>query len=196
MILIASPTTSRDTPLSAVKDLIVVWFNIFVPVASAVKLACLPPRVVLSSAPFSLMEGVSRPKTALHTPELFEVPRSVGWREILVAEEDGRPVGVTVLIDAAREETHYWGDGVDPGAWAIDIWIGDAGDRNRGIGTLMMREAVERCFGAHGATSVLIDPLESNVGAIRFYERFGFVHEGPRRFGDDDCLVMRFARRP
>jgi aminoglycoside 6'-N-acetyltransferase len=125
-----------------------------------------------------------------------EVPRSVGWREILVAEEDGRPVGVTVLIDAAREETHYWGDRVDPGAWAIDIWIGDAGDRNRGIGTLMMREAVERCFGAHGATSVLIDPLESNVGAIRFYERFGFVHEGPRRFGDDDCLVMRFARRP
>lgn len=123
-----------------------------------------------------------------------ELPRDVDWREFLLAEEDGRPVGMVVLIDAAREESHYWGDDVEPGAWAIDIWIGEPGDRSRGLGTTMMKQAVRRCFERHAATAVLIDPLQSNHGAIRFYERLGFDVVGPRRFGNDDCLVMRIGR--
>jgi aminoglycoside 6'-N-acetyltransferase len=123
----------------------------------------------------------------------FEVPREVDWREILVAEADGEAVGVVVLIDAAREETHYWGDSVEPGAWAIDIWIGEERDRSRGIGRQMMEGALARCFGPHGAPVVLIDPLTTNVRAIRFYERMGFSHVGPRRFGEDDCSVMQIT---
>lgn len=123
-----------------------------------------------------------------------ELARTVPWREILIADVDGRPVGVVVLIDAVREESHYWGADVAAGAWAIDIWIGAPGDRNRGIGTQMMRAAVRRCFERHGASTVLIDPLESNADAIRFYERIGFVHLGPRTFGRDRCLVMSIGR--
>lgn len=43
-------------------------------------------------------------------------------------------------------------------------------------------------------SAVLIDPLASNTRAHRFYERLGFRLVGPRRFGDDDCLVYRLDR--
>ena len=122
-----------------------------------------------------------------------EVPRDVDWREILIAEADGEAVGVLMLIDAAREETHYWGDVTDAGAWAIDIWIGEERHRSRGLGRQMMEGALARCFGEHGAPVVLIDPLESNTRAIRFYERMGFGHVGPRTFGGDRCRVMRIT---
>jgi len=42
---------------------------------------------------------------------------------------------------------------------------------------------------------VLVDPLVSNTRAHRFYERLGFKLLERRRFGDDDCLVCRLARR-
>ena len=121
-----------------------------------------------------------------------ELARSVPWREIVIAEVDGTPVGVFIIIDAAEEESHYWGDAA-PGTWAIDIWIGGATDRGRGLGRLMMAEAVRRCAVDHGASEVLIDPLRSNTRALAFYRAFGFTEVGPRMFGNDDCLVMRWA---
>jgi aminoglycoside 6'-N-acetyltransferase len=115
------------------------------------------------------------------------------WREFLVAEEDGRPVGFVQLIDAAEEEEHYWGD-IAPRTWAIDIWIGAPEDRGRGLGEAMMRQALDRCFGDHDAVEVVIDPLASNTRAIRFYERLGFEFVEARDFDDDRCHVYRFRR--
>jgi hypothetical protein len=43
-------------------------------------------------------------------------------------------------------------------------------------------------------TAIVIDPLASNTRAHRFYRRLGFVPEGRRMFGDDDCLVHRLTR--
>ena len=55
----------------------------------------------------------------------YELPRNVDWREFLIAEVDAVPIGMIVLIDALREESHYWGQDVPTDSWAIDIWIGD-----------------------------------------------------------------------
>jgi len=121
-----------------------------------------------------------------------ELPRSVPWREMVIAEVDAVPAGVFVIIDAAEEESHYWGE-VPPGTWAVDIWIGDAANRSRGLGRVMMSEAVRRCIIDHGALDVLIDPLVSNTRALAFYHAIGFEEVGPRTFGDDDCLVMRWV---
>jgi aminoglycoside 6'-N-acetyltransferase len=115
------------------------------------------------------------------------------WREQLVAELDGRPIGFIQIIDPAREETHYWGD-VGPGLRAIDIWIGNAADLGQGHGTVMMRLALDRCFADPAVTAVIIDPLASNVRAQRFYERLGFRFVERRRFNDDDCFVYRLDR--
>lgn len=122
-----------------------------------------------------------------------ELARSPGWREMLIAEVDGRPVGFLQIIDPSLEESHYWGN-VPQGLRAIDIWIGEAADLGRGYGTMMMLEALDRCFADPTVTAVIIDPLASNTAALRFYERLGFRFVESRRFGTDECLVYRLDR--
>ncbi|MCR5875239.1 acetyltransferase [Phenylobacterium sp. J426] len=123
-----------------------------------------------------------------------ELARDPDWREQLIAEVDGRPVGFVQIIDPAREDSRYWGEDCPPGLRAIDIWIGEPDALGRGYGAEMMRQAIGRCFAAPDVTAIVIDPLADNAGAIRFYERMGFTAVGPRRFGEDDCLVMRLER--
>lgn len=122
-----------------------------------------------------------------------ELRHDPDWREQLVAESEGRPIGFLQIIDPALEESHYWGD-VEAGLRALDIWIGEADDLGRGYGTRMMRLALERCFADPAVSAVLVDPLASNTRAHRFYERSGFRFVERRRFGDDDCFVYRVER--
>ena len=122
-----------------------------------------------------------------------ELPREVTWRELLIAEVEGRPVGVMQIIDPTEEETHYWGE-IEAGLRAIDIWIGEQCDLGRGYGTAMMRLALARCFSDVTVKAVIVDPLSSNTGACRFYERLGFRRVERRRFGEDDCRVYRLDR--
>ena len=124
-----------------------------------------------------------------------ELGRDVPWRELLIAEDDGRPIGFVQLTDAHAEETHHWGE-VEPGKWALDIWLGSGADRGRGLGRQVMDAATERCFDRHGAETILIDPLVTNTHAIGFYERYGFETVGERDFDGDRCLVMRLDRAP
>lgn len=122
-----------------------------------------------------------------------ELKRSPLWREQLMAELDGRPIGFLQIIDPKEEESLYWGQ-VAPHLRAIDIWIGEEEDLGKGYGTLMMQLALKRCFDDPLVTAVLIDPLESNVKAHRFYERLGFQFQEKRVFGEDHCLVYRLDR--
>lgn len=122
-----------------------------------------------------------------------ELQRQPDWREQLIAELDGRPLGYLEIIDPAREDSHYWDD-VAPNLRAIDIWIGEAADLGQGHGSRMMTLALARCFADPAVTAVLIDPLWRNLRARRFYERLGFVFEERRQFGEDDCAVYRLSR--
>lgn len=123
-----------------------------------------------------------------------ELHRRPDWREQLIAEHDGRPVGFVQIIDPAREDSHYWGRDVPANLRAIDIWIGEAQDLGRGFGTLMMQQALARCFADPAVTAVLIDPLAANHRAHRFYERIGFQYLEERHFGDDHCRVYQLPR--
>ena len=122
-----------------------------------------------------------------------ELARTVDWREQLIAELDGRPIGYLEIIDAAREDLHYWGD-VPAGVRAIDIWIGERTELNKGYGTQMMRLAIARCFADPAVHTILVDPLRDNHRARRFYERLGFTFVENRRFGLDDCAVYQLTR--
>jgi aminoglycoside 6'-N-acetyltransferase len=126
-------------------------------------------------------------------PWADELPREVDWRELLIGEHEGRPVGVMQIIDPQTEETQYWGD-IAPNLRAIDIWIGEERDLGRGYGTAMMCLAIERCFADPSVVALLVDPLAVNVRAHRFYERFGFKRMERRFFGEDDCFVYRITR--
>lgn len=123
--------------------------------------------------------------------ELLHEP---AWREQLVAEADGRPIGFVQIIDPELEESHYWG-APEPNQRAIDIWIGEAEDLGRGYGSVMMQLAIERCFADEAVTAILIDPLASNVRAHRFYERCGFRFVEFRIFGESECFVYRLTRQ-
>lgn len=122
-----------------------------------------------------------------------ELGRNLDSREQLIAEIKGRPIGFIEIIDPARDDEHYWGE-IASNLRAIDIWIGEETDLGKGYGTQMMQLAITRCFVDPSVTAILVDPLESNHRAHRFYERFGFVFLEPRRFGADDCFVYRLNR--
>jgi aminoglycoside 6'-N-acetyltransferase len=124
-----------------------------------------------------------------------DLSRNEPWEECLIAEIDGRPVGVLYIIDPEKEPTRYWGKDCVPGFRAIDIWIGEATDLGKGYGTEMMNLALQRCFDDPGVEAVLIDPLSSNKEAIRFYEKLGFEFVEERIFGKGDhCAVYRIDR--
>ncbi len=123
----------------------------------------------------------------------YELTRTPTWREQLVAEIDGRPIGVIQIIDPALEESKYWGD-CEKNLRAIDVWIGEKSDLGRGLGTEMMRLAINRCFDDPEVKAVIIDPLYENRSARRFYEKLGFIFLERRRFGHDDCAVYRLDR--
>jgi aminoglycoside 6'-N-acetyltransferase len=122
--------------------------------------------------------------------ELLRFPQ---WREQLIAELDGHPIGVVQIIDPLLEETHYWGD-VPANLRAIDIWIGEEADIGKGYGTIMMQQAIDRCFANADVTAILIDPLANNAKAHRFYERLGFRFVREQWFGEDHCFVYIFER--
>lgn len=110
-----------------------------------------------------------------------------------IAEANSQPVGVLAICDPHTEPSHYWGE-IEPNLRAIDIWIGPAEWLNRGVGTAMMTQAINDCFAEPEITAIVIDPLNTNVAAHRFYQRLGFVVEGRRMFDEDDCLVHRLTR--
>ena len=130
----------------------------------------------------------------------------VDWRDILIAEYEGRPIGVVQVIDPSREESCYWGnDGKNtdyiaefckPNYRAIDIWIGEPDCLGKGLGTLMMQQTLQDyCFADPDVTAVLVDPMATHPDAIRFYqEKCGFEPIGLRQFGPDECLVHKLDR--
>lgn len=122
-----------------------------------------------------------------------ELQKDEPWREQLIAEKDGRPIGFIQIIDPYKEETHYWGD-VAENFRAIDIWIGLAVDLGQGYGTIMMKLALAKCFEPPEVKAVVIDPLKSNYRAHKFYERLGFQFVEERLFGEDLCWVYQLTR--
>ncbi|MEA5510586.1 GNAT family N-acetyltransferase [Crocosphaera sp. UHCC 0190] len=122
-----------------------------------------------------------------------ELNRAPEWREQLIAEIEGHPIGFIQIIDPAREDSHYWGDAAD-NLRAIDIWIGEKTDLGKGYGTKIMQVAITRCFADPTVTTILVDPLANNSRAHRFYERLGFKFIEFRRFGEDNCFVYGLNR--
>lgn len=123
-----------------------------------------------------------------------ELQRTPEWREQLIAEVDGKPVGFIQIIDPLKEDAKYWGD-VAPDTRAIDIWIGEKENLGKGYGSVMMNLALGRCFTDSNIKAVLIDPLEANERAHKFYEKLGFKFVEMRVFGSDICRVYRLDRQ-
>src|SRR5262245_8136526 len=93
-----------------------------------------------------------------------ELAEDYPWREQVMAELDGVPIGFLQIIDPAEETSRYWGD-VPATLRAVDIWIGEAAYLGQGYGSHMMRWAIDFCFADPAVEAILIDPLASNTRA-------------------------------
>ncbi|WP_109301388.1 GNAT family N-acetyltransferase [Aquimarina sp. AU474] len=122
-----------------------------------------------------------------------ELQRDPEWREQLIAELDARPIGFIQIIDPYIEETHYWGK-VQQNKRALDIWIGEEKDLNKGLGTIMMQLTIERCFKEPNVDGILIDPLKTNTKAHRFYKRLGFEFIQEKDFNGTACFVFELKK--
>lgn len=94
-------------------------------------------------------------------------------QEMIVVEQDGEPVGCFQLSYLPGLMRH--------GMWRGQIEVVHvlAARRNDGIGSQMMRWAVERCR-QRGCGMVQLTSNKHRADAHRFYERLGFLksHEG------------------
>ena len=122
-----------------------------------------------------------------------ELKRCPKWREQLIAELNDEPIGFIQIIDPDKEETHYWGD-IGPFKKAMDIWIGEEYNLNKGYGTIIMKLAIQRCLSNPAIDGILIDPLKSNRKAHRFYERLGFEFVEERVFDAIPCYIFELTR--
>jgi diamine N-acetyltransferase len=82
----------------------------------------------------------------------------------------------------------------------VGIAIGEKAYWNKGYGTEAMRLLVEHGFGTLNLNRIFLNVYATNLGAIRSYEKVGFIHEG--RLRQDmykngvyvDILVMSILR--
>ena len=77
-----------------------------------------------------------------------------------------------------------------PGEWYITAVAVKPEVRGKGVGAVLLEDAITRARDA-GATSVTLDVDDKNVGAQRFYERYGFEVTGaspPARLWRGVCV--------
>lgn len=89
---------------------------------------------------------------------------------------------------------------IEPGAIGIDIFVGDAAYRGRGIGTTILRTFTrDIVFAEMGAVFAVIGPDPKNVRAVRSYEKAGFTflktvyvvdEESPHNTGEEYLMVQ------
>jgi len=82
--------------------------------------------------------------------------------------------------------------------WEIENVVVAEGKRRSGLGSRLVRELLQLAR-TRGATSVLLEVRESNVGARRLYEKNGFSQTGRRRnyyrAPAEDALLLRSSLR-
>ncbi|BDX05769.1 GNAT family N-acetyltransferase [Planctobacterium marinum] len=122
-----------------------------------------------------------------------ELSRQPEWREQLMAEVDGRAVGFVQIYDPYDDEAHRWGN-VTRKLRAIEVWIGDAENLNKGYGTIIMQLAMARCFDNPDVHALLVDPLANNRKAQRFYARLGFKFIETKTIENESCYVLKITR--
>ncbi|MCO5224389.1 MAG: acetyltransferase [Thermomicrobiales bacterium] len=95
-----------------------------------------------------------------------------------IVEIDGTPVGYLQTYWLSDEPDYASQLGLEHDAVSIDVFIGEAAFRNRGLGSTVLRAALSQIvFGEMGAEHACINPAPENIRAIKSYEKAGFVQD-------------------
>lgn len=104
----------------------------------------------------------------------YEMPDAVVARGLtagiagaVLAEEDGRPVGValySLFLSTTRGKV---------GAFVTDLWV-DADQRGTGLGRRLLAAVRDRAAADWGTTFLRLNYYDDNPGAAAIYARLGF----------------------
>jgi RimJ/RimL family protein N-acetyltransferase len=81
------------------------------------------------------------------------------------------------------------------GVLGIDLFIADAEDLGRGLGTGLVRQFVQFLFADPTVHRIQVDPRPDNRAAIRCYEKVGFRRDAEITTPDGPALLMVLERR-
>ncbi len=133
------------------------------------------------------------------------------YTNALIAEADGRPIGMVLSYAITEAPTDDPDDLPDPIApfvalekLSVDTWYINAlavftEGQNRGVGTQLL-VAAEALARAKGFSRMSIQVYGQNVGAVRLYERFGYKllssepvrhHPSPPYYTGDVLLLVK-----
>ena len=141
-------------------------------------------REIESSASHLVVSGGERRESALHILVRMIVSRRK-LHTLIAADNSGFMGYVSLVFPRFRKLQ---------GNAYLTIAVKDS-CRGRGIGTLLMKSA-EEFARERGARRIELDVLSKNKGAVRLYERLGYVTEGRRSQavedgdGFDDVVMM------
>lgn len=87
-----------------------------------------------------------------------------------------KPIGYIQYCLADKADDGWWmkQHGQPAGTVGMDIIIGETEYIGRGLGTMLVKNFVEKIFKDTKAPKIIIDPDPTNMAAIRCYERVGF----------------------
>ena len=116
-------------------------------------------------------------QTSIDELEGKHVPRIDGSERVYgyIAEYAGSRSASCSGIDWPTEPEHVAVGLVDPGAAAIDLYIGEERFLHRGYGPVMIRAFLRAVvFAQPDVTACAIDPVVGNTTAIAAYRKVGF----------------------
>lgn len=103
--------------------------------------------------------------------ELIDEP--IVWPYLVRLE--GKAIGYFQIYHANPEP--FWAAfGVPAETFGLDMFLAER--RDQGVGTRMVRAAIQRVLALPEAVRVQIDPDPSNARAVRAYEKAGFTARG------------------
>lgn len=91
---------------------------------------------------------------------------------IFVAEADGRVVGFVVGVIVLMTEIGQMEQRLRKPGEVTELYV-DGDSRSRGIGAQLL-ERIEEWFREQGCDAVRIEVFAPNLGARRFYQRYGY----------------------
>jgi RimJ/RimL family protein N-acetyltransferase len=130
------------------------------------------PASEADSAAIVRMHELPHVSALLNTPTPDDVKRRLERSssfDFIAVDASGEPAGLLMV------------DRID--SWLYDVGRILAAREREGIGSSMMRWALQFAFETNGAHRVFLEVHESNVRARRLYESFGFTQEGTYRDG-------------
>ena len=105
-----------------------------------------------------------------------------------IIEYDNKAIGYIQFFEVDRAEYDLSVDQYeklniknDDKVFAIDLFIGEDGYRDKGIGTKALKLVIDAIFSKYNADIILIDPKTNNPRAISCYKKCGFK----------ECLVAK-----